>query len=150
MKIEELLIREAIRYTMQVYNISGDRGDLAGLASAFCEDGVLNIGKDRVLRGRAEIISGLGSATVEIRRYSFCRHHLSTSRIEIESPTQASGRSYFLVMADNGPDHCGVYIDRFAPFGERWLIVERTVRLDWVASNSLFPPETTRASLRPR
>jgi len=32
----------AIRRTLARYNIAGDRGDLAGLAAAFTEDGVLH------------------------------------------------------------------------------------------------------------
>jgi hypothetical protein len=68
----------------------------------------------------------------------FVRHHISTSHVEFTGPDTAEGRTYFAVYTPIGPDHAGVYTDRFRKTGDRWLISHRKVRTEWRAENSFF------------
>ena len=135
---EQSHAREEIRYTQSVYNSEGDRGRFDGLASAFTEDGVLEL--DRGTFQGHEAIKGALSGAVEAKRAQheageaqkvFLRHNLTTSRIEFVSDEEANAWTYFFVITPIGPDHCGVYIDNFVKTGERWLIKHRRVKIDW-------------------
>jgi len=133
---DEVEAREAIRYTMSVYNTGGDRGKLDELSSAFLEDGVLETATFKA-EGRAAIVQAL-SGGVESRQpstpgasESFVRHNLTTSRVEMVSDTEAQGWTYFIVFTEVGPDHMGTYIDTFRKAGERWLIAHRRVKIHW-------------------
>lgn len=149
MSIEDLLAREAIRQTMANYNIAGDRMQLDELAAQFTEDGVLKF-PGQVARGRVEIVEKLGGgrrapaeadASDAARRgpVTKVRHNLTTSQIVVDGE-QATGRTYFLVVTNYGPDHMGVYVDRFRKVDGRWLIAERDVRIDWQSDASGFAP----------
>lgn len=143
MNIDEMLAREAIRYTMAIYNNEGDRGRLEGLASAFMPDGVLETGADEPYVGRDAIIAGL-SAGVQSRRATgadkgfkpLVRHHLTTSRIDMVSPSEATSFTYFFVVTNAGPDHNGTYADRWTKSGDRWLLAHRKVSINWNSPNS--------------
>jgi hypothetical protein len=94
--VDELLAREGIQYTMAIYNNEGDRGRLEGLASAFAEDGVLEAGVGEPLVGRAAIVAGLMGGVTSRRdervgtgTKPLVRHHLTTKRIDVLSPTEA-------------------------------------------------------------
>lgn len=145
---DEASALEAIRQTMARYNIAGDRLKLDELAATFTEDGVLEEGPQdagRIVRqGRAAIAAGLREGVARMhpggKKPSFVRHHLTTSLLECVSPDEARGRTYFEVYTDIGPDHAGVYIDRFRKVDGRWLIAHREVRIDWVADNAIFHP----------
>lgn len=131
---EQMLAREEIRYTLSVYNNAGDRGKIEELASAFLEDGVLVVnGVEHP--GRQAIIEFLNGGMEERRaggaKPTLVRHNLTTSRIEFVSETEANAWTYFIVFTDIGPDHAGMYIDRFKKSGERWLIAHRRVRVEW-------------------
>lgn len=134
---DQVIAREAIRYTMSVYNTEGDRGRLEGLASAFFEDGILEAGDGpEIYRGRQAIIDGLGSgvkdrASDPSQDVGFVRHNLTTSRIEFSSDTEANCWTYFIVFTKFGPDHMGTYIDKFKKDGDRWLIAHRRVKIHW-------------------
>jgi SnoaL-like protein len=150
MTLDDLLIREEIRYTMSVYNTEGDRGRVSELATAFCEDGVLDFNDGRQAVGRDAIIAAL-SPNVEAKRSEhgsggaassvklFLRHNLTTCRIEL-GDGEAHSWTYFQVVTPAGLDHVGVYIDHFVPVGDRWLIKERRVKIDWSSPTStMFP-----------
>lgn len=163
MTVEELLAREAIRHTLASYNIFADRLRVDEVVALFTEDGVLELeGAERgqVIRheGREAIgrffggMQGGGSAgrappadpapapapSAGPAARMFVRHHLSTSRIEFTGPDTAEGRSYFAVYTPAGPDHCGVYVDKFRRTDAGWLIALRQPRVDWRSPDSLF------------
>jgi hypothetical protein len=104
--------------------------------------------------GRAAILDRLFSAPVARepqgeRRLTVVRHHLTTSKIDFTGPTEATGRSYFLVLTDIGIDHSGVYVDEYRRRDGRWWITKREVRIDFVAENAVFgrrPEEAVRRS----
>ena len=131
---------EEIRRLMARYNICGDRGDLSGLAATFSEDGVLMSG-GTVSHGPAGILGTLrASGDARGSALTVVRHHLSTSLVELEEDGRARGRSYFTVFTDIGPDHSGVYVDRFVRTALGWRISKREVRIDWQSETSLFAP----------
>lgn len=136
---KEIADREAIRVLMATYNIHGDRGDVETLAATFAEDGVIAFSGEET-KGREAIKARLGGGSGSRKPgFSVSRHHLSTSLIEINGDT-AKGRTYFVVNTDIGPDHHGVYVDRFVRTQGGWRIARREVRIDWQADNSLFAP----------
>ena len=146
MTVEELLARESIRHTINSYNIYGDRLK-EEFVDCFTDDAIFEFGNDVPYRyvGREEIrgwrmqFSKAPPQPAGVREApKFVRHHLTTSRIEITGPDTAEGRSYFHVYTQVGPDHMGVYTDKYRKVGDRWLIAHRKIRTDWYAPNSLF------------
>lgn len=137
MTVEELLAREELRVLMATYSMAGDRGDFASMAGTFTEDGILD-GRYPG-QGHAAIIASLtgrrNAPSGPDRPMPFSRHNLTTSLITFEDDDNAVGRTYFVVFSDVGPDHCGVYRDRFRKVDGAWRIVHRKVRIDWVAEN---------------
>lgn len=130
--------REAIRVLMARYNIAGDRGDIATLAATFAVDGVLSFNGEPCT-GRPAITARLSGGGTRNPALTVSRHHLTTSLIEIDGDA-ATGRSYFHVLTDIGPDHHGVYVDRFARIDGDWRIAHREVRIDWQSPHSLSAP----------
>lgn len=131
--------REDIRHLIMTYAIEGDRGRLDKLAACFAEDGVLEMAAWR-REGRAEIAKQLsgGYSEAPMTRPKFARHNITSSHIELDGPDSAVGRSYFLVVTDIGPDHMGIYADRFRKVDGRWLFARREVRIDWVIEGSTY------------
>jgi hypothetical protein len=117
--------------------MAGDRGDFAGLAGTFAEDGMLE-GRYPG-RGHQAIIDSLkhrrNAASGPDRPMPYSRHNLTTSLITFQDGTHATGRTYFIVCSDVGVDHCGVYRDRFVKVDGAWRIAHRKVTIDWVAEN---------------
>lgn len=134
---------EAIRALVMRYNIGGDRGRVEELASCFASDGVLEFPRGTG-RGPEGIVAALKSGTAHDRQ-TLSRHHLTTMQI-LPGPNadSATGRIYFLGLADNGLDHSGVYVDRYRKEGGEWRIALRQVRIDWQAETSVLPPMVTR------
>lgn len=133
--------REAIRTLMARYNIAGDQGRIGELAATFAEDGVLHFSGESA-QGRAAIVARLTSGSRN-PALTVSRHHLGTSLVEIDG-AEATGRTYFQTLTDIGPDHHGVYVDRFRKIGGEWLIVHRQVRVDWQSPQSLGAPQWVR------
>jgi hypothetical protein len=127
----------AIRRTLARYNLRGDRGDLAGLAATFTEDGILEapgirvVGRDAIVARLAASMAGNNPALTTVR------HHLTTSLIETDGQG-ATCQSYFFVVTDIGPDHAGSYRDRLVRRDGEWLIAERSARVSWVSPETLF------------
>ena len=149
MTVEELMAREAIRHTLASYNMAGDRLRLEEFLAVFTEDAVLESagatpGEGFRCEGREAIRRWMTDfekrpqrpPSIEAPR--FVRHHLTTCQIEVLGPETASARTYFHVMTQIGPDHAGYYVDRLRKVGDRWLIADRRIRVDWRAENSLF------------
>ena len=125
MSVEEMLAREEIRVLLATSHMGGDQGRLDRLASVFAPDGVLD-GRVRCV-GPAEIERELSgrratATTGPDRPMEYIRHNLTTSLITFEDDKTAHGRSYFLAVTQIGPDHSGVYNDRFEKRDGRWLI----------------------------
>lgn len=128
----------ALQQLVATYNLAGDRGQAEALAGLFAPDGVLETPLWRA-EGPREIASALSrGAAFRDRRPALVRHHLTTSAFAQETAGAASGRSYFLVLTEIGPDHAGTYVDRFVRAGGVWMFARREVRIDWKASLSLF------------
>ncbi len=118
----------AIRRTLARYNIAGDRGDLAGLAATFTEDGALHAPGIHVT-GRAAIVARLAQSMAGHNpALTSVQHNLTTSLIELVGKDEARCRSYFVVFTDIGPDHSGSYYDRLVRRDGEWLIAERSAQ----------------------
>ncbi len=128
----------SIQQLMARYTICGDRRDIPGLAATFAQDGTLEIAGELAC-GRDAIVARLqrpGRHNPDLR---LCRHHLTTSLIEIDGD-RGSARSYFHVLTNIGLDHHGHYVDRIVREDDGWRFEHRSVRIDWQSSDSLFPP----------
>jgi hypothetical protein len=131
----EMMPHEAIRALLTRYTYHGDRGRVADLAACFAPDGTLEF-PGAAATGPAAIIAALSSGARN-PAITFIRHHITPPLIEIDGHT-ATARSYFTVIANNGPDHSGTYTDRLVRTGKDWHFAHRLVRVDWQADSSLF------------
>lgn len=133
--------REAIRDLLARYTYNGDRGRIDALAACFADDGVLEFpgnsgtGPEGV---RAALTSRDRNPAV-----TFIRHHITNPLIEVMGDN-ATARSYFQVVSNNGPDHAGTYSDTLKCTAKGWLFSRRIVRVDWQAEASLFRAMVTR------
>ena len=134
--------RAAIAQLMARYTINGDRGDVKGLAACFAHDGVLEF-PGTLATGPDEIMAALTSGTRD-PALSLVRHHLTSSLVQLDGPSGATGRTYFQVFSNIGPDHAGVYVDRFVRLTGGWYFRHRQVRIDWQSPDSLFRKFETR------
>jgi ketosteroid isomerase-like protein len=143
--------REAIRQTIQAYSIAGDQRDAAKFAALWTEDALFTFaGFDPLPGFRCQGISEIRARVASwnpargkdpsLSRTRFIRHNLTTSEIELTGPDSAAARTYFVVVTEHGPDHAGVYSDQLVCDGERWLLRNRAITLDWRSPASLFPP----------
>jgi hypothetical protein len=149
MDLQDLLDREEIRCLQDAYNIAGDRGRVAELAQVFASDGVLALrGGDQV--GPEAIAASLANvgqqppAEGADRPKRLMRHNLTTRQVVFDSPTEARGRLYFMVYSEIGPDHMGVYVDRYRKVDGAWKIARREVRVDWFAEGSPYVRSASR------
>lgn len=140
MNLQELLDREEIRELQVAYNIAADRGQIDQLLDLFTPDAVIRtrngtaVGRDAIIRQLSQRV-GPTPADGPNRRMVFSRHNLTTSQVAFESSSVARGRTYYIAFSEIGPDHMGVYVDRYRKVGGTWLISERTSRVDWVAES---------------
>jgi hypothetical protein len=153
--LDELLAREAIRARLAHLAQAGDSVRAEEYAACFTEDGTLQTeaagGRGLDLHNRAEILAwqqslrepGKGISSGSAIPLKFARHNLTTCKIELTGPDSASVRTYWHVMTNAGPDHCGVYRDLFRQVDGEWLIAQRRVKTEWASKNSLMvPPES--------
>lgn len=134
--------REEIRELLVQYNINGDRAQFEQLVETFSKDGMLHYNGVGV-NGRAAILDRLKNGRRNNPTLNVMRHHLSTSLIEIKG-NEATGRTYFYAMSNAGPDHHGVYVDKFRRIDRKWKISSRQVRIDWQSPQSLTEPQWVR------
>jgi hypothetical protein len=115
------------------YANSVDRGDVDGFVALFAGDGVLEIPSGDRFRGAGQIASYLAAAKQAFVAVGDAaarlHHHTASAQIRFEDEARAVGRSYFLALGVAGPDHWGVYRDRFVLVEDRWLFGERIVRI---------------------
>jgi hypothetical protein len=125
--------RIEIRHLQSIYNTAADRGRIAEVVAVFATKGALEI-PGRTFTGRdaiATFLSGVaetGSDSVDLRG---SRHHLTTSRIDLDGEDAAQGWTYFFVMRAGQVIQEGTYIDRFIRTAEGWRIAHRRVKLLW-------------------
>ena len=123
-----------IHHLISVYNNAGDRGRIEEMVGVFAKGGVLEV--DGIsytgMPAIRDFLGGVadGTAAVDLRG---SRHHLTTSRIEFESEDAALGWTYFLVMRGATIIQNGMYTDRFARQGGRWVLVHRRVKYERIA-----------------
>ena len=135
MELWELVARESIRDLVARYNANGDAGRFDPMLELFDEEAMLEIPPDRIARGRAEIrafFESVASRTGshEGARVGHVRHLTATHQIDVQGPSAATGRLYFVVLSDGGLDHWGRYVDEYRRVGERWLLSRRRVTVD--------------------
>ena len=137
--------RVQIQYTMALYCNSVDSGDVDGVVSAFMADGQLELSSGTKAHGHAAIRAFytpvIGPARPDRMpdgSIPLLRHNLTTSRVEFVDDNSAQGQTYFLSLTRHGPDHAGRYLDTFSRHGERWLIADRRIVVEWYASPSWY------------
>ena len=145
MTTERTADRVQIHYTMALYCTSVDSGDVDGVVSAFAEDGQLELSSGAKAGGRTAIRAFYAPVIGPDRpdrnpdgSIPLLRHNLTTSRVEFVGDDTAQGWTYFLSLTRHGPDHSGRYIDTFRRHGERWLIADRRIVVEWFASPSWY------------
>lgn len=133
---EEAVARAEIGHLQSIYNTSGDRGRIDELLTTFLVDGALEVPGDTLV-GHDAIRQFLSSAARAEKGIDLTgsRHHLTTSRIEFETPDVALAWTYFFVMRRGAVIQEGTYIDRFAKNAEGWKITKRRVKLHWTAGD---------------
>lgn len=139
MEMWELIAREQIRDLVAAYAQLADSGRFTDLLELFTEDAVLHGGDQPEAQGHDGIrafLTGTGASLKDVTALPLIRHHVSNLRIELLSPNEARGTSYFFVVTDRGPDHWGRYRDEYVRHGERWLFRYRRARLDGFATGS--------------
>jgi hypothetical protein len=141
MKLDEMLTREAIRYTIGRYNSAIDRSAYPELAEVFTPDGTMAFGGHARFEGREKIIAALTAGAEKRGAFdakNFQRHLLGNSIINVVDDRSARSVHYILVITELGVDHSGVYVDDFVKSGDRWLIKHRQANLEWVRPDSRF------------
>ncbi len=137
--------RTQIQYTMAVYCNSVDSGDVDGVVSVFMANGHLELSSGTKAAGR-EAIRAFYTPVIGPARPDrapdgsppLLRHNLTTSRVEFIDADTAQGWTYFMSLTRHGLDHAGRYIDTFRRQGERWLIADRRIVVEWYGSPSWY------------
>ena len=128
----ELVARESIRDLVARYNANGDTGRFDQVLELFAPDAVMQL-DDREYVGHEDIRSIFTHAAGAVTGAPRIQHHTATLQIDVTDPEHASGRSYFQVLAGEGLDHWGRYLDRYVVAGGRWRFARRRVVTDgWV------------------
>lgn len=137
--------RVQIHYTMAVYCNSVDGGDVDGVVSAFTDDAQLELSSGTKVRGKAAIrafyLPVIGPDRPDRAAgepIPLLRHNLTTSRVEFIDDNTAQGWTYFMTLTRHGLDHAGRYVDRLARQGERWLLDDRRILVEWYGSPSWY------------
>lgn len=134
MTLDEMLARDSIRYTLALYNNTGDRGAIDETVGCFTETGVLQLG-DAKYSGRQSILDYfkmiMSTAYLSGVNVGPARHHTTTSRIELTSAGEAQAWTNFLLVRDGVIVQSGMYVDRFARVGEAWLLSHRRVKIEY-------------------
>jgi len=143
--VSELEDREAIRQLIATYTINGDRGRVQDMISIFAEDARMETSA-WIAEGRAGIFKALTTLGGERKTTApelkpdqrrIMRHHLTSCLITFDGPDEATGRTYWINFTEVGPDHAGLYADKFERREGEWRIVSRDVRRDWVHPESM-------------
>ena len=129
MTLDELAARESIRDLVARYNQNGDSGRIDAMLALFAEDAVMEVVPDEVYHG-VDAIRAFMSGVTETGGIRALRHFTATHQIDLHSPDEASGRSYYVVFTDRGLDHWGRYVDGYRRVEGRWRFASRRVSID--------------------
>jgi hypothetical protein len=125
----EIEARLAITDLTGRYTRAGDTGRALDFGELFADDGEFEINGGRKARGRqpiATLMEEVKAAFATAPATFFpARHHVTGLTIDFDDPEHATGRSYFLLVGGWGPDHWGVYRDRFERRDGSWRFTRR-------------------------
>ncbi|MDE1145146.1 MAG: nuclear transport factor 2 family protein [Azospirillaceae bacterium] len=130
--------RGAIAHLLTVYNTSGDRGRIDEMLAVFTPDATLEVpgatheGRDAIGAFMRNVVAGAVGGT-DLSGGS--RHHLTTSRVEVDGADSARGWTYFFVMRRGTVIEEGTYIDQYVRQDGQWLIRRRRVKLAWALAD---------------
>ena len=137
--------RVQIHHTMAVYCSSVDSGDVDGVVSVFTDDAQLELSSGKKVHGKAAIrafyLPVIGPDRPDRAAgepIPLLRHNLTTSRVEFVDDDSAQGWTYFMTLTRHGLDHSGRYVDRLVRRGERWLLDDRRILVEWYGSPSWY------------
>lgn len=140
----ELKAHVTIRNKLATLAQAGDtrQGDV--YAEIFTEDCLFQFGdgdKANSMTGRPAIREWMSGPRQIIAgpaggAPSFVNHNLTSSKIEMLGEDEADVRSYWFVMSPIGPDHSGLYLDKWQKVGDDWQLRHRRIRTLWRAENS--------------
>jgi hypothetical protein len=135
--------RAEIYHAMTTYGIGVDTSDIDTILTAFTPDALLEVrgiehhGHDGIRMFYESALSeGLEARRTGQQR--LLRHNLTTSYVTFGAVGNARGQTYFLVITAFGLDHSGVYTDEFVRDGDRWLIKDRRVAVEWYGAGSWY------------
>jgi hypothetical protein len=118
----------------------GDTGRMGDFAELFTADGVFEIGETRSARGPEDIVSLMADVKTAFASappaFFPARHHVSSTNIRFEEDGVARGRSYFLLVEGWGPDHWGVYRDRYQRTADGWRFAYRRATMEGAIARS--------------
>lgn len=141
MTLDEMLAREAIRYTIELYNRNADTGDFPRHAEVFHPDAhfvVRGLGEALGLKAILAMLAPGAEALAARDRENFQRHNLTSMMIELTGAQTADVTTYVCVTSEKGFDHFGRYDDQFVRTGNRWLIMRRHAAMEWSRDDSRF------------
>ena len=144
MELWELTARESIRDLIARYNANADTGRFDQVLELFAPDAVMEVA-ERAFEGRDAIrtiftttADSVVSTAQEQARPAYLRHSTSSLQIDLESPTRARSRCYYLVLMDHGLDHWGRYVDEYRVVDGSWRFARRTVTIDGRRGDSVL------------
>jgi ketosteroid isomerase-like protein len=126
-------VRVAVGDLVARYNVSADVGRFDETVDLFTADAVMELpsgehrGRDAIramFADTAERLAGDGGAPRAVRHVS------ATHQVDVVDADHATGRAYYVVFLDEGPDHWGRYIDEYRRDDGTWRIAHRRVTVD--------------------
>ena len=137
MELWEVVAREEIKELVAAYNHLGDSGRMDEMTSLFLPDATLDgfgdvcVGHEAIAGFFHGVASGATSPVPAATPRTFLRHHLATISINVESPDEASGKSYWANISDGGLDSSGRYWDTYRRIDDGpWRFATRKIRRD--------------------
>jgi hypothetical protein len=122
------------------YTRAGDTGRAAVFSELFADSGEFEINGGRRATGHeaiATLMEEVKQAFATAPAAFFpARHHVTGLTIDFDDPDHATGRSYFLLIGGWGPDHWGVYRDRFVRVDGAWRFARRQAVMEGALAQS--------------
>jgi hypothetical protein len=133
MDLDTMLVRESVAELLGLYVHHMDRGRTDGIVELFAREGTWDIVSGGFDHGTFTGREAIGAHLEDVKAIAaedpvaFLRHHVSSVRVFVASPTSARADCYFVAYADAGPDHWGRYRDETVLEDGRWRFARRTV-----------------------